>query len=80
MPRGREFVAGRVYYAVRREGPEMSEPTVISFRYTGRKDDEGRHVFQVLGAPPGSEMILEKAGRDSMLDLAGLIKALRDAS
>jgi hypothetical protein len=81
LPRRRDLVAERVYYTVYREQEKMNEPTVLSFRYTGRKDTQGRHVFEVLGAPPGSEMILEKHALDSILDLAELIRNLtRNAS
>jgi hypothetical protein len=76
LARPRDFVTGRVYYTVYREDAKKAEPTVLSFRYTGRRDAEGRHVFQVLGAPPDSEMILEPQGQDSMLDLKGLVQDL----
>jgi hypothetical protein len=74
----RRFINGQIYYSVsfEFEDRDQRQPVVVSFRYTGKTDSEGKHVFDVVGAPPGAQMTLEKGGEGSVLDLKGLVQEL----
>lgn len=51
MVKRRQFTNGRIYYGVHfeLEDRNVRQPVVVSFRYAGKVDAEGRHVFQFLG-------------------------------
>ena len=77
MPRRRRFIKGRVYYGVQFEYDDAQrQPIVVSYRYTGSTDNEGKHVFDICAAPPGAQMVLEKGGEASVLDFTRLIAEL----
>jgi hypothetical protein len=77
VPRRRRFIQGRVYYSVQFEWEdEQNQPIVLSYKYTGKTDGEGKHIFDILGAPPGAQMVLEKNGEDSLFGLKRLTKEL----
>lgn len=73
----RELVAGRIYYSVQYEHDDVTQPTVVSYKYTGKRDRRGRALFAIIGAPPAARMTLETSGEADMLDLVSLIAALR---
>ena len=74
---GRRFTKGQVYYGVQFEYEDpQPQPIVVSYRYTGSTDGEGKHIFDVCAAPPGAQMVLEKGGESSVLDFKGLINEL----
>jgi hypothetical protein len=73
----RKFTAGRVYFSLQYEYDDPTQPVIISYRYTGKKDSKGKRIFRILGAPPKARMVLEKHGEAGMLDLSSLVPALR---
>lgn len=76
----RGFTIGRVYFSLQYEYDDPTQPVVISYKYTGKKDSKGRRIFQILGAPPKARMVLEKHGEVGLLNLPSLISALRKES